>query len=95
MILSNQQVAATSSVKDVTDLTVPAKATSALLQADTNHVRYTMDDSTDPTSTSGMLLLTTEDFTEFLIEDIKRIRFTRDASTDSNLNIHYVAGRDV
>lgn len=95
MYLSHQQVAATASVKDVDDLTVPAKATHAELQADTSDIRYTMDNATDPTQTSGMILLTTEDPMLFLIEDIKRIRFTRGSGSNGNLNVHYVAGRDI
>lgn len=93
--LLHEAVAATSSVKTVSALSVPYNATSALLQAATNNVRYTMDGSTNPTVSSGMLLLTTEDATEFLIEDIKNIRFIRDGGTDGSLNIHYYAGRDV
>lgn len=94
--LDVEQVVATSSVKDVDDLTVPNNATWAELQADTANIRYTMDAATNPTSTSGMLLLTTEDPSFFLIEDVKRIRFTRDAGgVDGNLNLSYGAGRDV
>jgi len=95
MYLSHEQVAATAAVKDVDDLTVPAKATHAELQADTSDIRYTMDNATDPTQTSGMILLTTEDPMLFLIEDINRIRFTRGSGSNGNLNVHYVAGRDI
>ncbi len=95
MYLSHEQVAATAVVKDVDDLTVPAKATHAELQADTSDIRYTMDAATDPTQTSGMILLTTEDPMLFLIEDIYRIRFTRGSGSNGNLNVHYVAGRDI
>lgn len=95
MYLSHEQVAATAAVNDVDDLTVPAKATHAELQADTSDIRYTMDNATDPTQTSGMILLTTEDPMLFLIEDINRIRFTRGSGSNGNLNVHYVAGRDI
>jgi len=95
MFLSFQQVAATSSVKTQSALTIPGGATHAELQACTQNVRYTMDNTTDPTQTSGMVLITTESPKLFLIEDVKRIRFVRGAGSDGNLNIHYVGGRNV
>ena len=83
-------------VRDVNQLTVPGNATWVELQAVDNHIRYTMDDSTDPTAGSGMLLLTTSDPKLFLIEDIRRIKFISEAAgADAELNIHYGAGRDV
>jgi len=95
MFLSYEQVVASNVVKTLADLTVPANATMAVLQADTNDVRYTMDDTTDPTQTSGMVLLTSLPAELFLIEDINRIRFVRGAGTNGNLNIHYFAARDI
>ena len=94
MYLSYQRVASGASAKTVSDLTVPAKATHAELQADTQNVRYTMD-GTVPTSTSGMLFLTTEPPKTFLIEDVKRIKFIQVAVGAGALNIHYFAGRDI
>jgi len=93
--LSFEQVTATSSVKDSSDLTIPVKATHAELQASGNNVAYTMDGSTDPTVSSGMTLVTTNAPKLFLIEDIRNIRFIRFGGSDGNLNIHYLAGRDV
>jgi hypothetical protein len=93
--LSYEQVAVSNAVKDVDDLTVPAEATHAELQADTNAIRYTMDGATAPTTSSGMLLLTTSDPKLFLIEDIKNIKVIRNGASDGNLNVHYCAGRDV
>jgi len=93
--LYTEQVAATASVKDVDDLNIPAKATWAELQADSQDVRYTMDSVTTPTQTSGMILLTTEDPSYFLIEDVKRIKFTRGGGSNGNLNLAYGSGRDV
>lgn len=90
-----QQVVASSSVKTVSALTVPVKATHVEIQADTQPVRYTMDNATDPSQTSGMVFLITEGPKAFLIEDLKRIRFTRGAGSDGNLNFHYFGGRDV
>lgn len=95
MYLSHEQVSATASVKTASALTIPAKATHAELQADTSDIRYTMDNTTDPTVSSGMVLLTTEDPALFLIEDVYRIRFIRGSGTNGNLNIHYIAGRDI
>jgi len=93
--LSYEQIAVSNAVLDVGDLTVPARATHAELQADTSNVRYTMDGATDPTTTSGMLLLTTSDPKLFLIRDVRNIRFIRNGGVDGRLNIHYSAGRDV
>ena len=95
MYLSYEQVVATDTVKTVADLTVPANATMAELQADTNPVRYTMDGAVDPTVSSGMVIAVADMPKTFLIEDINRIRFIRGAGANGNLNIHYAAGRDV
>jgi len=93
--LSYEQIAVSNAVLDEDDLTIPAKATLAELQSDTSHVRYTMDGTTDPTTTSGMLLLTTSDPKLFLIGDVYNIRFIRNGAVDGKLNIHYIAGRNV
>lgn len=76
-------------------LAIPAKATGAELQADTASIRYTMDNSTVPAAGGpGMLLNTTDPPKTFLIEDLKRIKFTQ-GSGAAGLNIHYFAGRDI
>jgi len=93
MFVGFQQVAATSAVKTVTSLTIPKNAIRAQLQADTQVVRYTLDGTT-PSQTSGMLLLTTSEPKEFLIEDIKNIKFIRGTTSDGNLNIHYYGVHD-
>ena len=95
MYLNFEQVVASNAVKTLTSLTVPANATAAELQADTNPVRYTMDNATNPTQTSGMVMAVADQPKLFLIEDVNRMRFTRGAGADGNLNIHYLAGRDV
>lgn len=95
MFLSYEQVASSGVVKTVSDLTIPANATQAELQADTQDIRYTMDGSTNPTSTLGMLLVTTHHPKLFLISDVKRIRFIQGSGGAGNLNLHYVAGRNV
>ena len=95
MFLSYEQVVVGNTVRDQSYLTIPANATMVELQADTQSIRYTMDNSTDPTVSSGMVLLVTQEPRMFLIEDLKRIRFIRGAGSNANLNIHYAAGRDV
>jgi len=95
MYLSYEQVGAVAVVRTVADLTVPANATHAELQATVAGVAYTMDDATDPTVASGMVLLATEPPKSFLIEDIRRIRFICFDALNANLNIHYFAGRDI
>lgn len=95
---SFQQVVADGTVKTASALTIPPKVTHAELQATEQPIFYTMDNTTDPTtgaSGAGMVLLTTQPPKQFLIEDIKRIRFTRAAGTDGKLNVHYLGGRDI
>lgn len=96
--LAYEQVTVGSTVKDADDLVSASKNSSVLaeLQADGQHIRYTMDDSTNPTSTLGMLLLTTDPPKLFTMEDVRRIRFTTGAAdgvSAARLNVHYVHGR--
>ena len=95
MFLGYERVVATNAVKTENDLTIVGNATWVELQADTQDVRYTMDNVTDPAQANGMILLTTAEPKQFLIEDLKRIRFVRGAGTNGFLNVHYAAGRDV
>ena len=98
MYLSHEQEAISTAVKTVSDLTVPANATHCELQAVTNNINYTMDNSTDPTAGAGgvgMVLRTTDPPKAFLIEDLRRGRFIRGAAADAVLAVHYFAGRDV
>jgi hypothetical protein len=91
-------------VVTVPDARIPDNATHVHLQADVNDIRYTMDDQTDPSTSSGMILhadhaggvsgVGTPPIT-FLIEDLKRGRFIRDGANDSVLHLHFFAGRDV
>ncbi len=74
---------------------IPQNVTYAEVQADTQAVRYTMDDSTQPTSTLGMLFLVTEPPRLFLIEDFKKMRFTQGAGGAGALNVTYIRGRNV
>lgn len=93
--LSFERVASDGTVKTVSDLSVPANATRCEIQADTQDVRYTMDGATDPAADSGMLFLTVEEPKQFMIEDVKNIKFTQGAGGAGALNFHYFAGRDV
>ncbi len=95
MYLSYEQVVVSNVVLTAAALTIPNNVTGVQLQADTADVRYTMDDATNPTVASGMILLTTEPPAEFLIEDLQRIRFIRSGGVDANLNVHYFAGADI
>lgn len=95
MYLFCERVTTAAFAKTVTALVIPAKATHAEIQADTQAVRYTMDNTTVPTSTLGMLLLTTEPPKLFLIEDVRRIQFIQGAGGAGAINIHYLAGRDI
>ena len=96
MYIGCQRVAATSSVKTVSDLTVPAKATAVEIQSDTQDVRYTMDNSTAPvTGGPGMVFKAAMEPKLFSIGDLARIKFIRDAGSDGALNFHYIAGRDI
>lgn len=90
-----EQVAVSDTVLDVDDLTIPAKTQWAALQADTAGVRYTLDGTTAPTTSSGMVLLTTSDPIDIPIDDLRKIKFIRSGGSDAKLNIHYAAGRDV
>jgi hypothetical protein len=93
--LGFEQLVSAAAVKDVDDLTIPANATYAEIQASGQNASYTCDDSTDPTQTAGMVFLTTHAPKAFGIDDVRRIRFVRAAGSDGNLNFHYFGGRDV
>lgn len=87
-----QQEASSAAVKTADDIIIPKNATSCEVQADTNNVKYTCD-GTDPTTTFGMTFLTTEPPKEFLIEDIRSIKFIQNSVGAGNLNFHFIAGR--
>ena len=91
MFIGFEVVTADSTVKDATAFTIPAEATRVVLQCESFDVRYTMDNATNPTSTSGMILRQKEP-QEFLIEDLKRIKFTVDGGglNTAPINVHYV-----
>jgi len=90
--IAYQQVPSSAAVKSNQHLQIPAIATHCELQADTQAIRYTMDNETTPTASFGMLLLITEGPKTFLIEDLIRIKFIQGAGGAGNLNIHYYSG---
>lgn len=72
----------------------PSNATEVEIQADTQNIRYACDGSS-PTSTSGMLFLTTEPPKLFLIEDFQQMRICSGAGGAGNLNLHFLSGRNI
>ena len=95
MYLGYNQIQVAGEVLTESDLTIPGRATGAVLQAETGSIRYTMDNSTVPNNTKGMLLVPTLPPEEFLIDDVRRIKFVRNGTTNAVLNIHYFGGRDI
>jgi len=90
-----EQAVANNTVKTVADLNRPANATGARIQASPHDVHYTMDGTTDPSITSGMVLQEGLPPEEFLIEDMIKIRFVQGLAGTCELNVHWFAGRDV
>ena len=88
-----EQIAVSDTVLDRSHLTIPSGATHAEIQADTQNVRYTMDNKVTPTQTIGMIFLVTEPPKSFVIDDVRHMHFVRGAGSDGVLNIHYFGGR--
>ena len=93
--LGFEQVVTDSSVDSITELTVTPNTTHVEILADTQDCRYTMDDNTNPAEASGMIFKVGDEPKQFGIEDLNRIRYTRGAGSDGNLNLHCFAGRDI
>lgn len=91
-----QQVSCpTALVQTSSALTIPARATSAEIQAqDDGDINYTMDGATQPGSSRGMILKAGAAPKEVLISDLRNIRFVKDDAA-TYLNVHYISGRDV
>lgn len=66
--------------------TIPAGSERVILQAETQNVRY-RDDGTDPTSSTGFLLVTNTIY-EFNIAQIARMKFI-EATASAKLNIGF------
>jgi len=89
-------VEATSTVKT---LLVPETANDGHyveLQAENGPIRYTMDGSTTPTQTYGMVLLETS-ITPMLVSiaDLKNMQFCRGSGSNATLHLHYTGGRAI
>ena len=96
MYILCERIASTAAVQTAAALEMPPRATQAELVADTQNIRYTMDNQTAPAAGGpGMILKTTDEPKLFLIEDLRRIKFIADSGGAGGLNIHYLAGRDI
>lgn len=67
-------------------LTIPARANLAIIQAQTNSVRY-RDDGTDPTGTVGMVIATDTAIT--YTGKLSAIKFINTIAGASTLNVSY------
>lgn len=85
--------AVTATAKTVADLSPPAAAHLCWIQADGDVIRYTLDGSTVPTSSVGMILPANEKI-EIGITVLKNIKFIR-GSGACVLLITYFGGRDI
>lgn len=93
--ISYEQIAVLGVVLTVSALTIPANATSAEIQAqDDGDVNYTLDGTSNPGASSGMILQAGNTPKEILIDDLRNIRFVKSAA-NTFLNVHYFAGRSV
>lgn len=87
--LSYLQITVSSSVLLGSDQTIPARATFVELQAETQPVRYTMDDATAPSASSGAVLKASGKPKLFSVEDFRRLKMIRGAGSDAKLNVHF------
>ena len=94
MFIGFEQIAVDgSTVHEASELDIPAQATSAQIQAGAGDIMYTMDESA-PGGSRGMVLETGNNPIEYLIEDIRRIRFCgANGAAASHLKVHYFCGR--
>lgn len=93
MFVGYERIDADATVKTVAALNIPTDATSAEIQADGGDVLYTMDNATDPSIIPrGMVLPNGAGPFEFMIPDLRRIRFCGRAAAGSALNLHYYKG---
>lgn len=91
--ISHEQVTVTT-LKTFANLTIPTNTHGVRLQATANNVVYTMDDTSVPTATVGMVLVVGNTPEDFNVEDIKKIKFIS-ASGTAQLEVHYYAGRNI
>ena len=94
MFVGFEQITVSSTVLDKTSLTIPAKTTHAVMRVSGNHMRYTMDGTTVPTTTNGMLMSTNDSSALFLVDDLLNIKMIRDGASNATLMIHYVGTKN-
>jgi len=82
-------------IKTIADLSPPVGANFAMLQAFTQDIRYTMDGTTTPTATVGMLLETGAAPEQFSIEDMMNIQFIQVTAGAGVLSVHWAGGRAI
>lgn len=82
-----EQVEADGTAKSAANLTIPALATFAMLQADTQNVRYTLDGEKTPIEGKRLIVGLMPE--RVLIEDLKNILFCREGGSNGKINIHY------
>ncbi len=97
MFVGYEQRTVVDAVQTIADLTIPVGTHQVQIQASVVDIRYTMDNVTNPTQTLGMVFEAgAEQPTEFLGEDLIRIRFIRGAGQGNGLlNFHYSSGRQI
>lgn len=95
MILGYQKIEVTSAVKTGALFTLPTGVSGAMLQAETQNVRYTMDGTTVPTAVNGMLLITGLRPEQFQVEDLLHMKFCLAAGVTGTLHLHYFGGRSI
>lgn len=96
MYLGHATVASSATEKNYNNFPpAPTGTTHAELQADTQAVRCTFDGETHPSTTVGVILLTTEPPRLFQIDDILRIRFVQGSGGAGNLNVHWIGPRRI
>ena len=93
MFTDFDQIAVSSSVLSIADLTPPTQYHHVHIQSTDGVIRYTMDGST-PSSSLGLRLINGKLPKSFLAEDFKQIKFVRETG-DAVLLVHYTVGREV
>jgi hypothetical protein len=94
MFLHFQSILVNGNVKDADDLEIPDRCTGAQIMAIDNDIRYTMDGSTTPSDSVGMVLMKGDAPKEFDLDDLRNMKFIRGTSSNAYLGIHFRGVRD-
>jgi hypothetical protein len=86
--LGYERITVDVTVKTASNLAIPADTTVAEIQAEGDNIHYTLDGTSVPGSSSGMLLPANGEPKEIQIENLLNIKFTQDAGSPF-LNVHY------